>query len=194
MALSYGGAAVAQEDIDKSINAIRQRPLDDDAKARGVQQTVALNINAIPEDPDRDSDVPALLWEIRRERRMELFNEGSRIKDLRRWHKLNYMDYDRNPDNYLGPWIDFSKEVVMPNNDTNEYLDKLIGVLTVQKKDGTRVTYDGTNASEMVGFYVVRNATNREPFSDRNYLAPIGQQQIDDYGQRGYTLSQTYGW
>ena len=75
-----------------------------------------------------------------------------------------------------------------------EYLDKLIGVLTVQKKDGTRVTYDGTNASEMVGFYVVRNATNREPFSDRNYLAPIGQQQIDDYGQRGYTLSQTYGW
>ena len=194
LALSYGGAAVTQEDIDKSINAIRQRPLDDDAKARGVQQTAALNINAIPEDPDRDSDVPALLWEIRRERRMELFNEGARIKDLRRWHKLDYMDYDRNPDNYLGPWIDFSKEVVMPNNDTNEYLDKLVGVLTVQKKDGSRVTYDGTNASEMVGFYVVRNATNRETFRDRNYLAPIGQQQIDDYHMRGYTLSQTYGW
>ena len=125
---------------------------------------------------------------------MELFNEGARIKDLRRWHKLDYMDYDRNPDNYLGPWIDFSKEVVMPNNDTNEYLDKLVGVLTVQKKDGSRVTYDGTNASEMVGFYVVRNATNRETFRDRNYLAPIGQQQIDDYHMRGYTLSQTYGW
>ena len=56
------------------------------------------------------------------------------------------------------------------------------------------MTYDGTNANEMVGFYVVRNATNREPFSDRNYLAPIGQQQIDDYDQRGYKLTQTYGW
>ena len=194
LALSYGGSAITQTDLDKSINAIRKRPLDEDAKARGIQQTKPLDINAIPDDPARDSDVPALLWEIRRERRMELFNEGNRIKDLRRWHKLEYMDYDRNPDNYLGPWIDFSKEIVMPNNDTKEYMDKLKDVLTVQKADGTRVTYDGTNASEMAGFYVVRNATNREQFGDRNYLAPIGQQQIDDYAQRGYTLTQTYGW
>lgn len=38
-------------------------------------------------DPDRDQDVNPLLWEIRRERRVELMGEGTRLDDLRRWKK-----------------------------------------------------------------------------------------------------------
>lgn len=187
LALSYGGAAITQSDLNKSINAIRNRPLDAVAVEKGVQKTAALQINDIPDDPARDSDVTPLLWEIRRERRMELMYEGNRIKDLRRWKKLSYMDYDTNPDKYLGPWINFPEEYP-------EYLPDMVNVLKVKKADGSIVTYNGSNANEMVGFYMVRNAANRLAFTSRSYLAPIGQQQIDDYAQRGYTLTQTTGW
>ena len=30
-----------------------------------------MELNSFLDDPDKDSDVPALIWEIRRERRME---------------------------------------------------------------------------------------------------------------------------
>jgi hypothetical protein len=146
-----------------------------------------LLLGSIPDDPARDGDVTPLLWEIRRERRMELLYEGNRIKDLRRWKKLNYMDYDTNLDKYLGPWIDFPKEYP-------EYMKDMVNVLKVKKADGSIVTYNGSNASDMVGYYVVRNAVNRESFSDRSYLAPIGKQEIDDYAERGFTLTQTVNW
>ena len=41
---------------------------------------------------DRDQDVNPLLWEIRRERRVELMGEGTRLDDLRRWKKGHYVD------------------------------------------------------------------------------------------------------
>ena len=50
-------------------------------------------------DPERDKgnpdysgdyEVKPLLWEIRRERRIELFSEGFRFDDLRRWKKCHY--------------------------------------------------------------------------------------------------------
>jgi hypothetical protein len=118
---------------------------------------------------------------------MEMMYEGNRIKDLRRWEKLSYMDYDTNPDKYLGPWVNFPAEYP-------EYLPDMVNVLRVKKADGSIVTYNGSNANEMVGFYMVRNAVNRLAFTSRSYLAPIGQQQIDDYSMRGYTLTQTQGW
>lgn len=187
LALSYGGLAITQEDLDKSVNALRNRPLDAVATAKGVKKTAKLLLGSIPDDPARDGDVTPLLWEIRRERRMELLYEGNRIKDLRRWKKLNYMDYDTNLDKYLGPWIDFPKEYP-------EYMKDMVNVLKVKKADGSIVTYNGSNASDMMGYYVVRNAVNRESFSDRSYLAPIGKQEIDDYAERGFTLTQTVNW
>lgn len=183
-----GVGEVTQADIDKSINAIRNRPLSPDASKAGVKQTAALSLTAVPDDPNRDSDVSALMWEIRRERRMELFHEGNRIKDLRRWYKLSYMDYDTNPDKYLGPWVNFPEE-------EPAFMKDKKGVLKVQDVDGNVYTYTGGNESEMVGFYCVRNAINRETFfEERAYLRPIGQQQIDDYKMRGYKLTQTTGW
>lgn len=187
LSISYGGTAITQSDLDKSVNALRSRPLDAVAAAKGVKKTALLTIGAIPDDPNRDGDVSPLVWEIRRERRMELFYEGNRIKDLRRWKKLSYMNYDTNPDKYLGPWIDFP-------NEYPEYMKDMVNVLKVKNANGTIVTYNGSNAGEMVGYYMVRNATNREIFTDRSYLAPIGQQQIDDYAQRGYKLTQTVNW
>jgi hypothetical protein len=185
-----GGPAVTQDDIDKSINAIRNRPLDAQAIQKGVTKTAPLELASLPNDPSRDKDVPALIWEIRRERRMEFVFEGFRLLDLKRWGKLQYMDFSTNPDYFLGPWVNLPVE--FPSALTASAATK--GNVKVKKEDGSIVTYNGSNASDMVGFWMVDNAKNRDIFSDKNYMSPVGQSQINDYKDKGYTLTQTAGW
>jgi len=185
---TLGGPAVTQADIDASINAIRSRPLDKAAKDKGIQQTAAMTLADLPDDPDRDADVPALIWKIRRERRMEFVFEHSRLLDIKRWKKINYLDVTTNPDLHLGLWMNFP--VDMP-----EWLDESkIGKLKVQRADGTVITYNGTNGNEMVGYYLPENISARDEFTDRVYLAPVGIAQITQYAEKGYTLTQTPGW
>ncbi len=43
-------------------------------------------------DTKRDPDVDPVLWEIRRERRVELMGDGFRFNDIKRWHKGQYMN------------------------------------------------------------------------------------------------------
>lgn len=187
LAENFGGAAVSQSDLDKSINAIRNRPLDSEAVSKGVKKTAPLTLASIPNDPNRDGDVSPLMWEIRRERRMEFVYEHARMNDIRRWKKLNYMDFVKD-DYTLGPWIDVQKE--LPNRLTSTY----VNVLKVKNESGQIVTYDGTNASELVGYYVVPRFTNRVAFTDRSYLAPVGLTQIQQYKELGFNLTQTVGW
>src|SRR5690606_26752403 len=104
---TLGGPAVTQADIDASVNAIRNSPLDAMAVAKRIQKTAAMTLTSLPNDPDRDADVPALIWEIRRERRMEFVFEHSRLLDIKRWKKLNYLDVTTNPDLHLGLWMNF---------------------------------------------------------------------------------------
>ncbi|HKO82027.1 MAG TPA: RagB/SusD family nutrient uptake outer membrane protein, partial [Chitinophagaceae bacterium] len=183
-----GGVAVSQDDLDKSVNAIRNRPLEAAATAKGVKKTAALNLTSLPNDPSRDADVPALIWEIRRERRMEFVFEHTRLLDLKRWKKLNYMDFSTNPDYFFGPWVNVQAEI--PTYLTSANVNKV----RVRKLDGTIVTYNGTNGADMVGFWMVENVQNRNAFTDRSYLAPIGQSQIVQYEEKGYKLTQTEGW
>lgn len=185
---TMGGAAVGQPDIDKSINAIRNRPLDAVAISKGVQKTAPLTLAALPNDPDRETDVPALIWEIRRERRMEFFYEHTRLLDIKRWKKISYMNATANPDLLRGPWVNFPAE--FPEWLVAAKVNKLM----VAKADGTIVTYSGSNAADMVGYYIPENSTNRDPFTDRVYLSPIGLNQISQYLDKGYTLTQTVGW
>lgn len=188
LAQYYGGATVTQADLNKSINAIRNRPLDEAAIAKGVKKTAPLQLSALPDDPARDADVPALIWEIRRERRMEFVFEYSRLLDLKRWKKLSNMDFSKSPDYFLGPWVNVQTEIPSYLTTANK------GKVRVRKMDGTIVTWDGTNASQMVGFWMVENAQNRAVFSDRVYLAPVGQSQIIQYEEKGFKLTQTKGW
>lgn len=184
---TMGGAAVTQADIDASINAIRNRPLDATATAKGIKKTTPLSLAALPDDPDRDSDVSPLLWEIRRERRMEFVFEHTRLMDIKRWKKISYMaNTDR--DNLLGLWIDFNTEYPA------WLVAAKVNKLKVMKEDGTIITYNGTNKADMIGYYIPENVSNRDAFTDRVYLAPIGIQQISEYQDKGYTLTQTTGW
>lgn len=187
-----GGIAVTQANLDASINAIRNRPLDQAAIAKGVVKTSPLLLSAVPDDPDRDPTVSPLLWEIRRERRMEFVFEHTRLLDIKRWKKIEYMDGNANPDILLGPWVDFPAEKTA--NTVNYLVASKVNKLQVKKLDGSVVTYNGSNAANMVGFYIPENISNRDAFTDRVYLAPVGNNEITQYAERGYTLTQTPGW
>lgn len=198
-----GGAAVTQDDIDRSINVLRDRPLDDVAKAKGLKNTAHMQLADINAsfDPERDADVDPLVWEIRRERRLELVFEHSRILDLRRWHKLDYMDNQAHPETMRGPWVDFANDTYKgpgkpEDKDGQVAISGLLkkNSTQVQKLDGTIVTYDGTNAADMVGFYLPTAVKPRNAFYERSYLSPIGTQDISNYAVKGYTLTQTTGW
>lgn len=72
-----------QETADRSINKLRERA------HVAAMQVIEINDTF---DTSRDMGVPALLWEIRRERRVELMGEGFRLNDLRRWRKGEYVN------------------------------------------------------------------------------------------------------
>lgn len=189
---TLGEEAVTQADIDRSINAIRKRPLDAEAIERHVKQTAAMKLDDLNNDPKRDADVSPLLWEIRRERRMEFAFEFSRVIDLRRWKKLNYMDTDANPDLLMGTWVNFPTELPKVLN------DKTVGAYRVMNAAGKLVTYNGKNANLMKGFFYPKETIGRLPFLNlpnvNPYLSPIGYNDIKNYAKEGYHLSQTKGW
>lgn len=95
---AYELGKLDQAIVDQTINKLR---------ARG--QVAPLQIQAIPNDPTRDSQVNALLWEVRRERAVELMGEGFRFDDLRRWKKMEYASKQK-----IGRYI--SKGVDVPSN------------------------------------------------------------------------------
>lgn len=189
---TLGGGAVSQADIDKSINKIRSRPLAPEAIAKGVQKTAALQLDNLPNDPNRDSDVSPLLWEIRRERRMEFAFEYGRYADLRRWKKLEHMDTQENPDLLSGGWVNFPAEL------PGELTAAKKGTFSVVSLEGDSQMFNGSNGPEMQGFYRGATTSGRLPFLNQPnvnpYLSPIGKVQIDEYRSKGYELQQTEGW
>jgi hypothetical protein len=88
---NMGLYTITQGDLDNTINKLRARA--------GV---ASLAVNPGFTDPKKDADVPSLIWEIRRERRVELMMDGFRYQDLMRWKKGTYMDSNKNPDIFLG--------------------------------------------------------------------------------------------
>ncbi|WP_447641007.1 MULTISPECIES: RagB/SusD family nutrient uptake outer membrane protein [Chitinophagaceae] len=186
------GTAV-QADLDASINKIRSRPLAPEAVAKGVIKTAAMNLAALPDDPSRDPSVSPLLWEIRRERRMEFVFEYSRYQDLKRWKKLDYMDTDVRTDLLSGGWVDF------PTDLPSDLVAAKVGQISVVPfSGGSAVVYNGSNGASMKGFYRSPNTSGRLPFLNQTgvnpYLSPVGKTQMDDYKSQGYVLKQTEGW
>ena len=189
---TLGNSAVTQDDINASINKIRKRPLAPEAVAKGVEQTKEMELNALPNDPDRDPTVSTLIWEIRRERRMEFILENLRFDDLKRWSKLEYMDTDANPELLTGAWVNF------PTEAKDELTSSQKGEFSITKANGNTVVYNGSNNAEMIGFYKASVTNGRQPFLNQvninPYLSPVGKTQIDDYASKGYKLQQTEGW
>lgn len=148
-----------------------------------------LQLAALPDDPKRDSDISKLIWEIRRERRMEFVYEHTRLLDIKRWKKIEYMDNNKYPDTMYGPWVNFPVDV--PAYEKEEY----VGLLVVRKADGTEVVYNGSNWNDMVGYFKLMEVKPRDTFDyEKAYLSPVGTQEIQDYVDRQKVLTQTKAW
>ena len=111
-----------QSIADETINKLRKRA--------HVADMVLTDITT-DFDPERDQDVNPLLWEIRRERRVELMGEGTRLDDLRRWKKGHYVN--KQPTGvYLKNASEFNVKVMNgPSNNEGYvyYFEKPIGWL-----------------------------------------------------------------
>ena len=61
----------------------------------------------LQDDPANNMDVTDLIWEVRRERRVELmFDINDRYWSLIRWHQLDKLDTEKYPDQTKGAWIE----------------------------------------------------------------------------------------
>lgn len=131
--LNYAEAAFElgrfdQAVADKTINKLRDRA--------GVAPMVVSEIDE-DFDPDRDKgtaewiqgydakttyEVPPVLWEIRRERIVELMGQGFSFYDVKRWHKAPYFinrqvcgawvtksDLPYGNGSYTGPFVDYDE-------------------------------------------------------------------------------------
>jgi hypothetical protein len=238
LAEHFGGPSVTQSDIDKSINAIRTRPLDAQAIAKGVKQTAPLQLSWVNEsfDPERTSDpqkachsyavtgkfVSPILWEIRRERRMEFFMEQYRVLDIRRWGQMELMLGANNPDLLVGGWVELDKSQQLTKRKYNLLVKGNVGVVSVkhvagyndkgQLVLGDRIFFDGKfdeknvyisgNADQMEGFLIPQNIKDRDPLNVavRNYLEPICTDVISQYKDKAtatgkdYHITQNPGW
>lgn len=169
---------LTQDDLDKSINVLRARPngipgSDDQLPDLQLVGGKPAANGVVIIDPKRDPEVSEILWEIRRERRLELVMEGFRLDDLRRWKKLDYTDTEQNPDINRGAWVKRS-----------EWL----------KDDGTSWLKDVTLTGADEG-YIIPSPTAKRTFTEEKvYLNPLPLDQIKLYEDNGKELAQNPGW
>ena len=162
--------SVTNADLDISLNKVRARA--------GIATLTTDGTNALAggvqiEDPQRvtaleqlSGVVSPIIWEIRRERRIEFMSWTSlRKADILRWKKGDYLDTTNNPDVVLGARI-----------------PDLIGT-----SSKTKVNAEG---------YVIPYASGvvREFVSPKNYLSAIPTNDISLYDAEGVVLKQNPGW
>lgn len=173
-----GQYTLTQADFDKTINAIRERQ-----STQMPHVTLAgnaLKVNGVEiNDPDRDATVKPIIWEIRRERRVELAYEGLRFNDLRRWGKLEYADMTKNKKLNMGAWIN---KADYPEN------AEALAKITLCDENGKIVT--GNEGYIMP----ITEVAKMRVMADKDYLYPIPVDQITMYENHGFKLTQNPGW
>ncbi|RPE13409.1 RagB/SusD family nutrient uptake outer membrane protein [Chitinophaga lutea] len=170
---------LTQADLDRSINVLRNRPSDLATKLPQLQIQGGLPaVNGKTyDDPKRDPSVPAMIWEIRRERRVELTMEGYRLDDLRRWKKLDYLDMTQNPDLNRGAWIN-KAEWAKPGGGS------WLAAGIVLEGGGQQGYILGASSA----------ITHRPKPDPKVYLSPIPLDQIKLYSDKKSKLEQNPGW
>ena len=187
---SMGAYTLTQDDFDKTINALRKRPSTSMPTVTLSGNNLAVNGITI-NDPDRDMgtmvsgdyEVTPIIWEIRRERRVELPYQGLRFNDLRRWSKLHYADMKINPKLNLGAWLDKDRYIAWYN-----------------ETHGTEIKVEALNSIHLdregnAGY--IKPATDESllrTYSEKDYLYPIPTDEIALYTAHGFELPQNPKW
>lgn len=195
-----GGDAFTQEDLNKTINQLRQRQLTKwgSTEAQTMPQVQLGNgnitVNGVTiNDPARDPEVDPVLWEIRRERRIELIMEGRRGEDLRRWAKFEYLNSenaDGTPSKtFLGAYVNVADYEGMKSK--NEKGDRVLFLFDPAAPSNQDTDKGYINYLQGDDLRVFKKGDLN---SERYYLRAIPAEQITVYKDNGYTLTQNPGW
>ncbi len=179
-----GAYSLTQADFDKSFNVIRARKSTNMPAVTLTGEDLFVN-GVKMDDPMRDADVTPLIWEVRRERRVELAYDGIRFNDIRRWGKLEYADQKLNEDLNKGVWLDKARYVAWYNE-----TEKPSTPLTMENLATIDLDRDGD-----AGYIVpITDQSMLREMLPKDYLYPIPMDQIALYEAQGKTLNQNPGW
>lgn len=185
---------------DKTINVLRDRNIKKDNEGEVLPKLPKMVISGsdvtangvVINDPDRDPSVSPILWEIRRERAVELFMEGHRKFDLKRWKKYSYIaneEIDGKPqDIVLGSYFDFS---ALSAEDKEKLFAKVSPEVLYVPVAGD---------SSLVAMNPIVSQLNRRDWVEgdmiyeRQYFTSVPKDQIKLYKDNGVTLTQNPGW
>ena len=143
-----------QADLDASVNKLRDRV--------GMPHLTTSPAH----DTANNMGVSDLIWEVRRERRVELmYDNNDRYWCLIRWHQLDKLDTSKYPEQARGAYI----------------------------ADEPKVGTDDCAVTDADGYINFTSGKSRI-YESRQYLYPIPSGQIDLYQAAGKTLTQNPGW
>ncbi|MCE5321358.1 MAG: RagB/SusD family nutrient uptake outer membrane protein [Bacteroidales bacterium] len=194
----YETGAFTQTIADATINQLRNRSIK--VNNQGTAQTklpkmviagndVTVNGVAI-NDPARDPSVPSILWEIRRERQVELVMEGFRREDLQRWSKFSYLKTKQ---------TDVNHPTELAYGAIFNY--KVLPAATKKSIRSSNNKLFSFNAdSSLVAVYNLYSPTYWRDWDDnsvvytRCYFNSVPTNTIKFYSDNGKTLTQNPGW
>ena len=143
-------------------------------------------------DPDRDPSVDPILWEIRRERAVELFMEGHRRFDLKRWKKFSYIannEIDGKPqDIVIGSYFNYG---ALTDEQKADLLSKVPEAYLYRPIEGNDA-YVALNP--IVSQMNRREWVEGDIIYERQYFTSVPKDQIKLYKDNGVTLTQNPGW
>ncbi len=188
-----------QSVIDASINLVRSRagmPALDVAKANGAPDPF---LSSYYTDSHLDGADKGLILEIRRERTVELVNEGQRLWDMLRWHEGRQLCPASNTlgHGFIGIWFPGLGEYDM-NGDGTPDLCIYSGTLPATDCENPLNVAPGKDntLSEGTKGYLVQFGEETYQWEEKDYLYPIPQGQIQIYPeQEGHSvLAQNPGY
>ncbi len=194
----YETGTFTQAIADATINKLRDRNIKCNNKGNNLTKVPHMvlqgtNVTAngvIINDPDRDTDVPPILWEIRRERAVELSMEGQRRNDLQRWGKFSYLKTAQ---------VDDAHPSELAYGAIFDYRDLSSSVKASVRKSNPKL-YSFNADSSLVAVYNLYNVKYRRDWKDddvtytRQYFQAVPLNTIKFYKDKGHTLTQNPGW
>ena len=170
--------------IDQTVNVIRARvgmPALDVTKANGTPDAF---LSSYYTDKHLDGADKGLILEIRRERTVELVNEGFRLWDMLRWHEGQQLCPASNTlgPGFIGCWFPGLGEYDM-NNDGTPDLCIYTGSKPSTDCENTLDVSEGkeNTLSEGTSGYLIQFKDQTYKWEEKDYLYPIPVKQIQIY-------------
>ena len=170
--------------IDQTVNVIRARvgmPALDVTKANGTPDAF---LSSYYTDKHLDGPDKGLILEIRRERTVELVNEGFRLWDMLRWHEGQQLCPASNTlgPGFIGCWFPGLGEYDMNNDGTPDFCI-YTGTKPSTDCENTLDVSEGkeNTLSEGTSGYLIQFKDQSYKWEEKDYLYPIPQKQIQIY-------------